>query len=119
MRPGAIAHVAHVVPEVLDRQIRQRMGPVLENAALHCLCPIEVLAPIIGNSRVQDVVMGSLDDMDGVDLHVAEVPHGGGSRRRAATEGRVAIQSLGVQPDGLGEVAADPGGRLTHDKTTI
>src|SRR5579883_1470261 len=102
VRPGPLAHRAYVIPEIIDRQIRERVSPVLEHAALHRLCLIEVLAPVVRNPRVEDVVMTSLDHMDGVDLHVAEVPNGGGSCRGTAPERRIGIQSLSVQPDGLG-----------------
>jgi len=93
------------------------MGPVLEDAAIHCLRTIEVLTAVIGDSRVEDVVMTPLDHVNRVDLYVPEMPHRRGHGRRAATKRRIGIEPLRVQPDGLGESASDPGGQAARSQT--
>ncbi len=50
------------------------------------------------------MVVAALDDVDGVDLHIAEMFNGGGGRLRALAERRRRVEPLGAEPDppGLG-----------------
>ena len=50
------------------------MCPVLENRLVQRLRLLQVLAAVVGNPREQNVVMAALDDVDRIDLHVAQVP---------------------------------------------
>jgi hypothetical protein len=46
--------------------------------------------------------MAALDDVDGVDLHVAEMVRGGGNRLRPTTKRFLRLKPLGLQPDSPG-----------------
>ena len=75
------------------------MRPILENGLVDALCLLQMLAPIRRDARVEDVVLAALDDVDGVNLQVAQVRH---RRRRglgAGAEGFGGVQALGMQPD--------------------
>jgi hypothetical protein len=61
-----------------------------------------MLAPIVRDPRVEDLVVAALDDVDGVDLHVAEVLDRGADRLRASAEWRGFIEALRTQPDATG-----------------
>jgi hypothetical protein len=61
-----------------------------------------MLAPIRRNARVEDVVMAALDDVDGVNLQVAQVGHRCRRGLRAGAEGFGGIQVLGMEPDSAG-----------------
>ena len=78
------------------------MRPVLENGLVDALRLVQMLAPVLGNARVENVVVAPLDHVDGVDLHVAEVLHGRGRRLGAAAERRRCIQPLSAQPEASG-----------------
>ena len=60
-----------------------------------------MLAPVGGNARVEDVVVAALDDVDGVDLHVAEMLDRRARRLRPVAERRRRVEPLGVEPDAL------------------
>jgi hypothetical protein len=77
--------------------------PVFEHCLVDCLRLVQVLAPVSGNARKQDVVMGALDHVDGVDLHVAQMRHRGACRLGPVAERRVPVEPLGVQPDACGD----------------
>ena len=47
-------------------------------------------------------MMAALDDVDGVDLHIAEMVHRRRHRLRSGAERLVGIQPLGMQPDSPG-----------------
>jgi hypothetical protein len=61
---------------------------------------------------VQDVVMATLDDVDGVDLQIAQVRHGCRRGLRAGAERFGGVQALGVQPDSAGLGGAELDGRI-------
>ena len=69
----------------------------------------EVGAPVGGDAVEQNVVVAALDDVDGVDLHVAEMLDRGASGFRAFAERRGGVEALGVEPDaaGLGQAHGD------------
>ena len=50
----------------------------------------------------EDVVVAALDDVDGVDLHIAEMVHRRRNRLRSGAERLVGIEPLGMQPDSPG-----------------
>jgi hypothetical protein len=82
--------------------------PILENGLVDALCLMQMLAPIRRDARVEDVVMAALDDVDGVNLQVAQVRHRCRSGLRTGAEGFGGVQALGMQPDS----AALDGGEL-------
>ena len=67
------------------------MRPILENCLVDALCLMQMLAPVRRDARVEDVVMAALDDVDGINLQIAQVGH---CRRRG----------LGAGAEGLGGV---------------
>jgi hypothetical protein len=95
-------HGADVEPHVGGWNVRQRMRPVLEHGFVDGLRLVEVLAPVSGNARIEDVVMAALDHVDGVDLHVAQMRHRRGGCLRPVAERRGAVEPLGAQPDESG-----------------
>ena len=78
------------------------MRPILENSFVDALCLMQMLPPIFRDTRVEDVVMTTLDDEDGVNLQVAEVRHRCWSGLRAGSKGFGSVQALGMQPDSAG-----------------
>lgn len=58
--------------------------------------------PVRGHTRPEGVVVGAVDDGDGVDLDIAQLLdaalHGG----LAGTEGRIGVQALGDEGDAAG-----------------
>ena len=56
--------------------------------------------------------MAALDDVDGVDLHVAEVLDGGARRLGPVAERRARIEPLRAQPDAAGLGLAEREGLL-------
>jgi hypothetical protein len=96
------AHVADKETQVLRRHIRQGVRPILKNGFVDGLCLVQMLAPIGGNARVEDVVMAALDDVDGVDLQVAQLRHRRRRCLRAGAERFGGVQALGMQPDSAG-----------------
>ena len=89
---------------VAGRHVGQRMGPVFEHAFVDALGLTQIGAPIAGDPAPENMVVAALDDVDGVDLHIAEMFDGGGCRLRALAERRRRIEPLGAEPDppGLG-----------------
>jgi hypothetical protein len=63
---------------------------------------MKMLAPIRRDARVEDVVMAAFDDVDGVNLQVAQVRHRCRRGLGAGTEGFDGVQALGMQPDSAG-----------------
>ena len=78
------------------------MRPILENGFVDALRLMEMLAPVRRDARVEDVVMAALDDVNRVDLQVAQVRHRCRRGLRAGAEGFGGVQALGVQPDSAG-----------------
>jgi len=78
------------------------MRPVFEHTSVGALGLPQVGATIVGNARVENVVMAALDDVDGVDLHIAEMGNRIGHRLRALAERRRCIKPLRAQPDAAG-----------------
>ena len=78
------------------------MRPVFEHGFLDRLRLPQMLALIIRDARVENLMVAALDYVDGVDLHVTEMRHG---RRRClgpAAERRSLIEPLRAQPDAAG-----------------
>ena len=48
------------------------------------------------------MMVAALDDVDGVDLHIAEMLDRGGRRLRPFAERRLDVEPLGAQPDAAG-----------------
>ena len=59
--------------KILRRHVRQRMRPVFENAFVDALGMMQIRASIIGDAIPEDMMVAALDDVDGIDLHVAEM----------------------------------------------
>ena len=51
--------------------------------------------------------MAALDDVDSVDLHIAEMRHRLGNGSGAVTERRAPVQPLRPQPDAAGDFGVD------------
>ena len=85
--------------QVLRRDVREGVGPVLKNRLIDALGSMQVLAPVVGNSGPQDVVMAPLDHVDRVDLNIAEMSDCCGRRRRAGSEWSWPVEPLGTKPD--------------------
>ena len=72
-------------------------------------------APVAGNAGPQNVVVATFDDVNGVDLHVAELLHRSRRCRRPLAERRQRVEPLGAQPDppgrglgqGMGSIGAE------------
>ena len=75
---------------------------------------MQVLAPIGRDASVEDVVMAALDDVDRVDLQVAQVRHRCRRGRRAGAEGLGGIEPLGMQPDSARLGRGEQEGRMVH-----
>ena len=75
------------------------MGPVFEHGSVDRLRLTQMLAPVIRNARVENLVMAALDHVDGVDLHVAEMRDRGRRRLRTRAERRFLIEPLRAEPD--------------------
>ena len=100
-------HVAEVEPQVARRHVGQRMRPVLEDRLVDRLRLAQMVAPVSGDARVEDLVMAALDHVDGVDLHIAQVLHRGARRPGPAAERRVFVEPLGAQPEAPGVRVAE------------
>ena len=85
--------------DVPGRHIGQRVGPVFEDALVDALRLMQMRATIIGNSRPQDMMMAPLDDVDGVDLQIAQMLYGEKGRVPPGAKRRPLIEALGVKPD--------------------
>jgi hypothetical protein len=95
-------HRRQEVAEILRRHVGQRMRPVFEHAFVGALGLAQVGAPISGDAGVEDVMVAALDDIDGVDLHIAEMGDRVGHGLRAVAERRLCIEPLRAQPDAAG-----------------
>lgn len=60
------------------------MGPIFEHRFIDGLGLDEIGAAVIGNVGEQDVVVAALDDVDGVDLHIAQMGDGSACRLEAS-----------------------------------
>ena len=73
---------------------------------------MQVGATIVRDAAEQDVVVTTLDNIDGVDLHVTQVLDRGLHGALASAEGFGLVETLSVEPDATG---ISPGGRnRTH-----
>src|SRR5665213_3024078 len=88
--------------DIAGRHIGQRVGPVFEHALVGALGLAQIASPVVGDAGPQHVVMRALDDVDGVDLHIAEMLDRGGGGRGPGAERRRSVEPLGVQPDAPG-----------------
>ena len=83
------------------------MRPVFEHALVEALGLPQIGAPVVRDAAKEDVVVAALDHVDGVDLDIAEMIHGGRDRRRPVAERVRRIEPLATQPDlpgfGLGQ----------------
>ncbi len=75
------------------------MRPVLEDRLVDALGLVEMLVPVGRNAGVEDVVVAPLDDVDRVDLQVAQVCDRGRRGLWSGSEGLGRVQALGVQPE--------------------
>jgi hypothetical protein len=102
--PGAAIHpvpihVPHEEAVIARRHVGERVRPVLEDFLVHRLRQVQVLAPVVRDACVEDLVVAALDHVNGVDLHVAEVLD---RRRRglwSAAERHGFVEPLRAQPD--------------------
>ena len=94
--------MAHIKPQAFGRHVRQGVRPIFENRLVDALRLMQMLAPICRDARVEDVVMAALDDVDGVNLQVAQVRDRCRRGLGTGAEGFVGVQALGVQPDSTG-----------------
>ena len=85
--------------KILRRHIGQRMGPVFEHALVDALRLAQVRAGIGRDAAIENVMMAALDDVDGVDLHIAEMVHRRRHRLRSGAERLAGIEPLGPQPE--------------------
>jgi len=74
------------------------MGPVFEHGFVDALGLPQIGALIFGDPGPENMVVAALDDVDGVDLHIAEMFNGGGGRLRALAERRRRVEPLGAEP---------------------
>ena len=111
-----LPHCRDEEAKIPRRHVGQRMGPVFENALVDALGLPQVRAPVGGDAAVENVMMAALDDMDGVDLDVAEVIHRCRYGLRPVAKRLSRIEPLGVQPDspGLGFGQGTGVGRAGH-----
>jgi hypothetical protein len=77
--------------------------PVFEHRLVDGLHLVQMLAPVSGNARVEDLVMAAFDHIDGIDLHIAQVLHRGARRLGSVAEWRGFVEPLCAQPDAPGE----------------
>ena len=75
------------------------MGPVFEHALVDALRLAQVRAGVSRDAAIENVMMAALDDVDGVDLHIAEMVHRRRNRLRSGAERLAGIEPLGLQPD--------------------
>src|SRR4051812_28062371 len=100
MVPAPIAdHVAHVEAQIARRHVGERMRPVFEHRLVDRLRLAQIVALVGGNARVENLMVAALDDVDRVDLHVAEVLHRRARRLRSGAEGGRLVKTLGPQPE--------------------
>ena len=75
------------------------MRPVFKDRFIEAMRARQVAALVIGNARIEDMVVASLDHVDGVDLHVAQMRDGRLNSFRPAAERRFDIEPLRLQPE--------------------
>ena len=63
---------------------------------------LKIAAPIVRNTRPEDVMVAAFDHIDGVDLHIAEMLHRGLRRRGSVAKRRRRIEALRAKPDASG-----------------
>src|ERR1700754_2045289 len=94
------------------------MRPIFKDALVHGLSPVQVLAAIGGYAAPEDVVVAALDDIDRVDLDIAQMLDGGLRCARPGPERLGPVQPLGAEPDipgpGLGQVPGGLAGDMGH-----
>ena len=95
-------HGGNEKAQIPGRHIGQGVGPVFEHALVDALGLMQMPAPVGRDARPQDMVVAPLDDVDGVDLHIAEMFDRRAGGRGAIAERRRRGELLGVQPDALG-----------------
>ena len=101
-RAPVAPHGAEVEAQVAGRHVGERVRPVLEHRLVDGLRLVQVLAPVLGDAREEDVVVAALDDVDGVDLHVAQVLDRRARRLRPVAERRRLVEPLRAEPDAAG-----------------
>ena len=85
--------------DIARRHIGQRVSPVFQYSFVDALGMTQIGSPVVGNPGPQHVMMRALDDVNGVDLHIAEVLDRGGGRGRPGAKRYRCVEPLGVQPD--------------------
>ena len=99
LRGGPVGlHVGQEVADVGRGHVAERVRPVFEHGLVGRLRLPEVAAPVAGDAAPQNVMMAALDDVDGVDLHVAQVRDRRGDGVRTRAEGRGPVEPLGREP---------------------
>jgi hypothetical protein len=98
-RDLVLAHVGQEEADVARGHIAQRMRPVFEHGFVDRLRVPQVGAAVGGNAGIEHVVVAALDDVDGVNLHIAQLLdrrlHCGGT----CAEGRLDIELLRGKPE--------------------
>src|SRR5690606_30090520 len=88
--------------------------PVFEDGFFHALEMRQIGAAIIGNARKEDVMVATLDDVDRIDLHIAQMGNGGAGRRGPGAEWGLLIEPLRPEPDPPGRSDVEGIGFLRH-----
>ena len=70
------------------------MGPVFEHGLVDALGLAQIGAPIAGDPGEEKMAMAALDDVDGVDLHIAQMFDGGRRRGGASPNGAASVEPL-------------------------
>src|SRR5512141_614275 len=78
------------------------MRPVLEDALVDALGLTQVAALVLGDAIPENMVVAALDDIDGVDLDIAEMGNHGGGGLRSRSERLGRVEPLRAQPDAPG-----------------
>ncbi len=78
------------------------MGPVFEHGLVDALGLAQIGAPVVRDPVPENMMVAALDDVDGVDLHIAEMVDRSRGRRRPLAERRRRIEPLRAQPDAPG-----------------
>jgi hypothetical protein len=94
-----LAHRRQEETEVAGRHVGERVGPILEHASVGALGMAQIGAAIGRDPAEQNVMMAALDDVDGVDLHIAEMSDRIRDGLCSLAERGPLIQPLGMQPD--------------------